>query len=682
MSAAANPFAPSRGLYPVTKKPEDKTKDDFVRLVWRELTPDAFKNIGEFEEWFNKTLAPRTIESLGGAQVGRMLLRVTFPHGGMQHFMRWVMMKFTTTTSPEEAAAAAAKAAEWDERTRELRKWKTAQPQGFIDRGRSYKKMYPDEIERWVPDLTVNRTFINRVDCVNEEPRVLNEEPRVLNEEPRVLNEEPRVLELGPSRGLYPVTRKPSEDSETKAVFVPLVWGQITNNGVFSNIAEFKEWYKKTVRNIVSEFGEDPTLGLTAIEATFGGIKPFMTWVMTKFTTTTSPVAATATQRRRAQRELKKQKTTKSQEFILPGRSVKKMSPDGVERYVPEERKKPKKRGEKEIAAMLEYGKTKVVIHSSSNAMIPYVTRVTQELLEPRHGTTMTIQDLSGFLTTTAFDVLVEQLSEMPFSQKGWRQYLVEKFCRNRKKMTLSEENYEEEFQQNLREIKGRFGNWVIKNFTTPARPARTVAKKSKSPRWDIVEELRKGSAAYEDSVASAVQFVGDTVTGKSHKALDVLRLLRGEPALMPPGQVVFENCTPEEALLALWKEADVLGLGWLQQDGNPPTLEECREAANRGWVDYLKGKPIKIKFQNFPVLYRGEYEENAGEGKMQRVADMLRANGEGKTEGKTESNAPVTLSAAEPVVVAEVVEVIPLAEAVAVPVSEEGHAPMAPRAE
>jgi len=98
-----------RAGWPVSKKPEDKTKDDFVRLVWRELTPDAFKNIGEFQEWFNKTLAPRTIESLGGAQVGGMLLRVTFPHGGMQHFnhgglahfMQWVMMKFTTTTKPQ-----------------------------------------------------------------------------------------------------------------------------------------------------------------------------------------------------------------------------------------------------------------------------------------------------------------------------------------------------------------------------------------------------------------------------------------------------------------------------------------------------------------------------------------------------------------------------------------------------
>lgn len=598
MTTGVPGLEPTRGLWPVSKKPEDKTKDDFVRLVWRELTPDAFKNIGEFQEWFNKTLAPRTIKNLGGAQVAGMLLRVTFPHGGMKHFMRWVVVKFTTTTSPEAAAAAAAEAA--------------------------------------------------RVDLVNEEPK------------------------KAPSRGLYPVTSKPSEDSETKEVFVPLVWDQITNNGVFSNIAEFKEWYKKIVRKIVSSFGEDPVLGLTAIETTFGGIKHFMTWVMTKFTTTTSPgVAAAAAQRRRERRQLRKQKTTKMKKA------------------------QGNKRSTKEIVAMLEYGKTEVVIHSSrfQGALtdeIPYVTQVTQELLEPRHGTTMTIQDLSGFLTTTAFDVLVEQLSGMPFSEKGWRQYLVDRFCS--KKMTLSEEIYEGEFQHNLREIKGRYGNWVINNFTRPVGP---VAKKSppeslpesKSlPKsydpehqdpvalWAMEEELRKGSAAFEGSAASAVQFVGDTGICKSHKTSQ-------GPALKP-GHVVFENCTAEEALLALWKEAGVVGLGWLQQDGSPPTLEECREAATRGGVDYLKGKPMKTSFKDFPVVKSLGYDRDNGPGKMQKVADMLRANGEGKTEGKTESNAPVTLSAAEPVITAEIVEVIPLAEAVAVPVSEEGHAPMAPRAE
>lgn len=617
MSAAASAFAPSRGLYPVKKKPSEDSESQaiFVDMVWDELTPTSFKNIGEFEEWFENILLPRVVNKFEDRTVGLLMIETAFPHGGVQHFTRWVMMNFTTTKSPEEA--------------RELRewKWKTRQPQGFY------------------------------------------------------------------SPGLYVVTRKPSEDSETKAVFVSIVWGQITNTPFFKNIEEFKEWFKPLFRRVVSDFGEDPTLGLRAIQATFGGITPFMIWVMTKFTTTTSPVAATATQRRRAQRELKK--TTKSQEFILPGRSVKKMCPDGVERYVPEEPKKAKKRSAKEIAAMREYGKTKVVISlfPTPEEQFACPTRVTRELLAPRNGTTTTIQDLSDFLTTTAFDALVEQLSGMPFSQKGWRQYLVNAFCR--KKVILSEENYEEEFQQKLREIKGRYGNWVIDNFTAPAR---TVAKKSKSPRWDIVDELRKGSNAYEGSAASksvgkserdtpvtSVAFVGDASPGKSFKRQDMpLR------AAMQPGQVVFENCTPEEALLALWKEAGVLGFGWLQQDGNPPTLEECREAANRGYVDYLKGKPIKTKFRSFPVLETIGYDYDNGAGKMQRVADMLRAKktsaskasaSGGAGEGKTESNAPVTLSAAEPVVVAEVVEVIPLAEAVAVPVSEEGYAPMAPMA-
>lgn len=54
MSAAASAFAPSRGLYPVTKKPTEKSESqtDFVDMVWDELTPTSFKNIGEFEEWF------------------------------------------------------------------------------------------------------------------------------------------------------------------------------------------------------------------------------------------------------------------------------------------------------------------------------------------------------------------------------------------------------------------------------------------------------------------------------------------------------------------------------------------------------------------------------------------------------------------------------------------------------
>lgn len=476
---------------------------------------------------------------------------------------------------------------------------------------------------------------------------------------------------FAPSRGLFPVTEKPSESHESKAVFVGLVYRHLDSDS-FKNIGEFEQWFKKTlVRRVVSEFGDDPKVGLTMISLAFphGGMKHFMRWVLMKFTTTKSPeeaaaAAASAAAEDERMRELRKMKSEETQGFITRRRMAPKMA--------------PKKRSKKEIAAMLEYGKTEVVIHSSqlANVKIPYVTDVTQELLESRHGTTVTIQELSGFLTTFAFDALVKQLrtcrctfSVTGFSEKGWRQYLVDKFCS--KKTTLSEENYEEEFQQKLREIVGRYGNWVIKSFTTPVD---SVSKKSESP---------------------SIRFVGDYSTGKSYKDPRIMRLLSQEKPESDPDHVVFENCTPEEALLALWKETRVLGFGWLQQDGSPPTLEECREAANRGWVDYLKGKPIKINFKKFPVLYRGEYEEDAGKGKMQNVANKLRAKASASGNPSLfSSGIDFSANAVElisnstfdepvpPVAMAEVVEVIPLAEAVAVPVGEENVAPVAPRAE
>ena len=111
MSAVTtNPFAPSQGLFPVTKKPSEKreTLAVFVDLVYRHLDPDAFKNVGEFEQWFNKTLVPRVLSDFGdNPAVGHSMISLAFPHGGMKHFMRWVMMKFTTTKSPEKAVAAA-----------------------------------------------------------------------------------------------------------------------------------------------------------------------------------------------------------------------------------------------------------------------------------------------------------------------------------------------------------------------------------------------------------------------------------------------------------------------------------------------------------------------------------------------------------------------------------------------
>ena len=100
MSAATtNPSASSRELFPVKNKPSEssETKEVFVDLVWRHLTPTSFKNIGEFEKWF-QTLVPCIVSDFGeDKERGRTMIALAFPFGGVQHFLRWVIMKFTTT---------------------------------------------------------------------------------------------------------------------------------------------------------------------------------------------------------------------------------------------------------------------------------------------------------------------------------------------------------------------------------------------------------------------------------------------------------------------------------------------------------------------------------------------------------------------------------------------------------
>ena len=224
---------------------------------------------------------------------------------------------------------------------------------------------------------------------------------------------------FAPSRGLFPVTKKPSESHESKAVFVDLVYRHLDSDA-FKNVAEFEQWFKTLVPRVVSDFGDDPKVGLGLISLAFphGGMMHFMRWVTMKFTTTKSPEEAAAA-------------------------------------------------------------------------------------------------------------------------------------------------------------------------------AAEAAAEDERAP-------------PVPNSLSESSQF--------------------GEEPESDPDCVVFENCTPEEALLALWNETRYLGFGYLQKDGSPPTLEECKEELNRDYVDYLKGKPIKTNFRKFPVLFRCAYEENAGKGKMQNAANILRA--------------------------------------------------------
>lgn len=107
MSALSTEFrlAPTRALHPVDKMPVDDSKETFVRLVWKKMTPESFRTIGEFETWFNNELLPSVVASLGGPRIGRMLIAATFKYGGVAHFMRWVIMKFTSVYNAEERAA-------------------------------------------------------------------------------------------------------------------------------------------------------------------------------------------------------------------------------------------------------------------------------------------------------------------------------------------------------------------------------------------------------------------------------------------------------------------------------------------------------------------------------------------------------------------------------------------------
>lgn len=170
MAALSNspPLAPTRALYPVDKKPVDKSKEVFVRLVWEKMTPASFRTIGEFEIWFNTQLLPSVMASLGGSKIGRMLIAATFKYGGVTHFMRWVMTKFTSTYTAEERAAKAAKKAAEAERDRELMMRKSELPSsGIFTRKRTVTRVNESKGQDHGEDNIFNRVNTACVDCTN-----------------------------------------------------------------------------------------------------------------------------------------------------------------------------------------------------------------------------------------------------------------------------------------------------------------------------------------------------------------------------------------------------------------------------------------------------------------------------------------------------------------------------------
>lgn len=139
MSALSTEFglAPTRALHPVDKMPVDDSKETFVRLVWKKMTPESFRTIGEFETWFNNELLPSVVASLGGPRIGRMLIAATFKYGGVAHFMRWVIMKFTSVYNAEERAAKEAEVVAEIMLIRELMQKSEPPSSGILERRRT-----------------------------------------------------------------------------------------------------------------------------------------------------------------------------------------------------------------------------------------------------------------------------------------------------------------------------------------------------------------------------------------------------------------------------------------------------------------------------------------------------------------------------------------------------------------
>jgi hypothetical protein len=84
----------------------------------------------------------------------------------------------------------------------------------------------------------------------------------------------------------------------------------------------------------------------------------------------------------------------------------------------------------------------------------------------------------------------------------------------------------------------------------------------------------------------------------------------------------VNKNITPEQFLLGLWKGTKPFGMGMLNQ--TCPTLEIAEQTLKTQYVDYFCGRPIKTSFANHPIYETWLYDRDAGQGQMEKIANML----------------------------------------------------------
>lgn len=86
-------------------------------------------------------------------------------------------------------------------------------------------------------------------------------------------------------------------------------------------------------------------------------------------------------------------------------------------------------------------------------------------------------------------------------------------------------------------------------------------------------------------------------------------------------------TCSQKDAIAALWAYGKAVGLGRLHSS-QAPSDEEIQYVMDRNYVDYLAGKPIKIKLEHWPTVDGRCYDRENGQGAMAKVARMLAESG------------------------------------------------------
>ena len=83
------------------------------------------------------------------------------------------------------------------------------------------------------------------------------------------------------------------------------------------------------------------------------------------------------------------------------------------------------------------------------------------------------------------------------------------------------------------------------------------------------------------------------------------------------------------EVLATLYNNSRPLGMGFLHYDPTPMTINEAATLLKdgKGYFDYLKGRVMKISFDESDELSTYLYNRDNGEGKVEELIYTLRKN-------------------------------------------------------